>query len=243
MSRTYRTVCVRLCDGFYWPMSYNTTKDHFDQDAQGCESSCAAPARLFVMSNPGEDVDSMVDVKGQPYRRLPTAFRYRTTYDASCSCRAQPWEQASLDRHRLYALEAQQKKGNKLLTPQIAELKTGLQKAAVATRTAAREAASKAGLLARGDASAASSSPLVPGPGSRPGSRPGSKGVRPTAQSPERVKLVVEPNAVRITAAAHAGTVMGLGGAAPAAQRQARPLRGEKQPPQAPDWRRRFLND
>jgi len=37
-STTYRTICVRLCDGYYWPISYATTPESFDRDRQKCES-------------------------------------------------------------------------------------------------------------------------------------------------------------------------------------------------------------
>ncbi len=41
---TYRTVCVRLCDGYFFPVSYSTLPNYFDRDAEACESKCAAPA-------------------------------------------------------------------------------------------------------------------------------------------------------------------------------------------------------
>eukprot|EP00873_Tetraselmis_striata_P030127 jgi/Tetstr1/450391/TSEL_037427.t1 len=31
--QTRRTVCVRTCDGFYWPISFSTTDDYVGQDA------------------------------------------------------------------------------------------------------------------------------------------------------------------------------------------------------------------
>jgi hypothetical protein len=34
LSGTYRTVCVRLCDGFYFPISFSTYRSHFKKDAQ-----------------------------------------------------------------------------------------------------------------------------------------------------------------------------------------------------------------
>jgi hypothetical protein len=110
---TFRTMCVRLCDGFYWPISFATTPEHFDRDRHKCESSCGSPARLYVYRNPGGDIDAMEDLSGRPYSRLKTAFLYRTEYKESCKCRSDPWEQTSLDRHRVYALEAAKRKGDK----------------------------------------------------------------------------------------------------------------------------------
>jgi len=39
---TYRTLCVRLCDGYYFPVSFSTLPNHFQRDADQCQSQCAA---------------------------------------------------------------------------------------------------------------------------------------------------------------------------------------------------------
>jgi hypothetical protein len=77
---TYRTVCVRTCDGYYFPISFSVTSDRFERDRQACENSCGAQGRLFVYRNPGGDVEDMQDLQGKPYRQLRTAFLYRTEY-------------------------------------------------------------------------------------------------------------------------------------------------------------------
>ncbi|MET0407278.1 MAG: DUF2865 domain-containing protein [Hyphomicrobium sp.] len=88
-AQTYRTLCVRLCDGFYFPVSFSTLPSHFDQDADACSSHCAAPAELFYYPNPGGSVDQSVALKTQePYSKLKFAFRYRKEYVNGCSCKA-----------------------------------------------------------------------------------------------------------------------------------------------------------
>ena len=78
MGGTYRTVCVRLCDGYYFPVSYATTPDRFQQDAQTCQRECpAAQAQLYTYHNPGEEMNQAVGLDGQPYSALPAAFAYR----------------------------------------------------------------------------------------------------------------------------------------------------------------------
>ncbi|MBS0246324.1 MAG: DUF2865 domain-containing protein [Proteobacteria bacterium] len=97
MGGTYRTICVRTCDGYYYPISYATTPDHFQQDAQTCQRTCpAAPVQLYTYHNPGEDVPQAVSLDGQPYTSLPTAFQYRKSLDKSCSCRrpGESWAEA-----------------------------------------------------------------------------------------------------------------------------------------------------
>ncbi|MEL6289205.1 MAG: DUF2865 domain-containing protein [Pseudomonadota bacterium] len=84
---TYRTMCVRRCDGYYFPISFSTLPSRFSQDAARCQSSCAAPTDLFVYRNPGAEVEQMVSLDGEAYSALPNAFRYRKEFIKGCSCR------------------------------------------------------------------------------------------------------------------------------------------------------------
>lgn len=120
---TYRTMCVRLCDGYFWPVSFATTRDNFARDEATCERSCGSPARLYVYRNPGKEPDEMATPDGEPYTRLPAAFLFRTKYDAQCRCTAQPWDKEALDRHRVYALEAARQKGDRTAAQQLADLR------------------------------------------------------------------------------------------------------------------------
>ncbi len=87
-SATYRTVCVRLCDGYYFPVSFSTLPSHFEQDENVCQSKCAAPVELYYYQNPGATVDQSVALRTQePYTTLKTAFRYRKELVQGCSCK------------------------------------------------------------------------------------------------------------------------------------------------------------
>ncbi|MEO1718617.1 MAG: DUF2865 domain-containing protein [Pseudomonadota bacterium] len=106
---TYRTVCVRLCDGYYFPISPSTTRGRFGRDARKCASSCGAPTRLYYQPAAG-DATQLKDRSGRKYTDLKTAFLYRTTYQKNCQCRANPWEQEAKDHHKIYALQAERKR-------------------------------------------------------------------------------------------------------------------------------------
>ncbi len=97
-SGTFRTVCVRTCDGFYFPVSYSTTASRFADDQRACQRLCpATEAALYSFRNPGEDINQAVAVGGGPaYTELPNAFRYRREVTAGCSCRrpGQTWADA-----------------------------------------------------------------------------------------------------------------------------------------------------
>ena len=51
---------------------------------------------MFAYRNPGEDMSQAVSISGQAYSSLPNAFKYRTEFNPSCSCKApgQTWSDA-----------------------------------------------------------------------------------------------------------------------------------------------------
>jgi hypothetical protein len=109
-SGTYRTVCVRSCDGGYFPISFATVPGRFPDDERSCKALCpASEATLFTYRNPGEDISSAVSINGQPYTALPNAFRYRQEFNPSCSCKAagQSWSDALKDADDKTAAEQQ----------------------------------------------------------------------------------------------------------------------------------------
>lgn len=96
-SGTYRTVCVRSCDGAYFPISFATVPARFPDDEKSCKALCpAADATLYAYRNPGEDMNQAVSISGQPYSASPNAFRYRQEFNPSCACKAagQTWSDA-----------------------------------------------------------------------------------------------------------------------------------------------------
>ena len=100
---TYRTVCVRLCDGFYWPVSEAASMSRFQRDSTTCESSCEQPAKLFYAPSSDKDADKLVSLDGKPYTALPQAFLYRKSMTAACRCKPDPWSESEVERHRTYA--------------------------------------------------------------------------------------------------------------------------------------------
>lgn len=87
----YQTMCVRLCDGFYFPVSPATAPRDFGRDAGTCAAMCPGiDTRLYFFSPGGEDAEDMISARhGEPYRALPSAFAYRrsaTRGDGACQC-------------------------------------------------------------------------------------------------------------------------------------------------------------
>jgi hypothetical protein len=96
-SGTYRTVCVRSCDGGYFPISFATVPGRFSDDEKTCKALCpATEASLYAYRNPGEDINQAVSISGQAYTSSPNAFRFRQEFNPSCACKAagQTWSDA-----------------------------------------------------------------------------------------------------------------------------------------------------
>ncbi len=82
---TYRTICVRGCDGYYFPISFSTTPAHFETDQQICQAQCPG-ATLYYYENPGATVETAVSVTGQPITAMSHAFAFRLAYYPDCRC-------------------------------------------------------------------------------------------------------------------------------------------------------------
>lgn len=85
---TYRTMCVRTSDGFYWPISFSTTRDRFDEDRGLCAAMCPGTGvELYAYRNPGEQVDAMINtLTGEPYTTQSYAFAYREDFNPDNRC-------------------------------------------------------------------------------------------------------------------------------------------------------------
>lgn len=87
--------CVRLCDGFAFPIGNADTGNPRVQEA-ACRSACpGAETAMFYSPAGSRDFDSMT--RGRlSYSALPNAFRYRQKVTDACSCRPVGQSQSSL---------------------------------------------------------------------------------------------------------------------------------------------------
>jgi len=87
----YRTLCVRMCDGFFFPISHDTPRSLFERDEKLCAARCpGTPVQLHIHRFPGQESEDMISVPtGLPYRDGENAFRYRQASwerPANCGC-------------------------------------------------------------------------------------------------------------------------------------------------------------
>lgn len=77
-------VCVRMCDGYFFPLGHRSATLFQDGDSL-CQALCpAAEMRIFFQTG---EIESARNTDGELYAEMDNAFRYRKTFDASCTCR------------------------------------------------------------------------------------------------------------------------------------------------------------
>ncbi|CAN7392738.1 DUF2865 domain-containing protein [Phyllobacterium sp. LjRoot231] len=72
----YQTLCVRTCDGYYFPLSYETGAENFSRDQAQCQSQCPG-AKLYYQPTDNPNPERMTSLSGEDYKDLPNAFKFR----------------------------------------------------------------------------------------------------------------------------------------------------------------------
>jgi hypothetical protein len=109
-------VCVRTCDGSFFPVSYSGAGSRADSLEEVCRALCPN-ADMALYSFPfGGTIEEAVSPSGEPYVNLPNAGKFEKAYDASCSCRrkGESWAEALADAEARYGHE----KRDILVTPE-----------------------------------------------------------------------------------------------------------------------------
>jgi hypothetical protein len=100
-------VCVRTCDGSFFPISYSGSGSRADSLEDVCRALCPN-ADMALYSFPfGGTIDEAESASGEPYANLPNAGKFQQTNDPSCSCRrkGQSWAEALADAEARYGHE------------------------------------------------------------------------------------------------------------------------------------------
>ena len=109
-------VCVRTCDGSFFPVSYSGAGSRADSLEDVCRALCPN-ADMALYSFPfGGTIEEAASPSGEPYANLPNAGKFENTFDASCSCRrkGESWAEALADAEARYGHE----KHDILVTPE-----------------------------------------------------------------------------------------------------------------------------
>ena len=93
LSGSFRTLCVRTCDGYFFPISYGVASSLFERDQNACSAMCpGTQVELHYYRVPNQESADMVSAAtGLPYDQLPNAWRYREQRSSPtprCTCNA-----------------------------------------------------------------------------------------------------------------------------------------------------------
>ncbi len=99
-------MCVRLCDGGFFPSNTASGGD------AACEAQCPdAPTALYTMPS-SQKIEDAVSVAGAPYSSLPVAGRFRSVVDKTCACHREKPDYAEMLLH-----DRTLRRGDAIMTP------------------------------------------------------------------------------------------------------------------------------
>ncbi len=110
-------VCVRSCDGGFFPVSYSANRARYGELGELCQAMCPnAETQLFTMAF-GREIEQSVSSEGKPYTSLPNAARFRTKYDPTCTCKRtdQSWVEALGTAEKLLGRDSRR---DQIVTPE-----------------------------------------------------------------------------------------------------------------------------
>lgn len=113
-----RLVCVRTCDGSFFPLS--TAPGGRQNADEMCQALCPGTETL-AFATPGGDngMTRAVSLGGKPYTSIANAFKYKKAFDSSCACKKDNESWAVILRRAESMLE--QRKGDIIVTAEKAE--------------------------------------------------------------------------------------------------------------------------
>jgi hypothetical protein len=80
-------LCVRTCDGYYFPIRSEASSNRSQVGAQLCDAMYGGKgkAQLFLVARNGDVADATPVGGGKAYSAQPYAFAYRKSYDRACA--------------------------------------------------------------------------------------------------------------------------------------------------------------
>ena len=84
-----RTVCVRMCDGYLFPLGHLGARADMPVHEAACAAACpGAPTNVYTIGAGETELDRAISPQGLPYRASALANIYRQRRVENCSCQA-----------------------------------------------------------------------------------------------------------------------------------------------------------
>ena len=114
--RGSQAVCVRACDGGFFPLGISARHDEDDLN-QTCEALCPGTQVAVYTRNPDSEISTAMSLDGKPYMDLPNAMKFTKDFTPACSCRpaGKSWAEALANAEEVIG---NAHKGDILVTPE-----------------------------------------------------------------------------------------------------------------------------
>jgi hypothetical protein len=178
-----QAVCVRSCDGGFFPLNYSARRDP-DQLTNLCQALCPNASVSVYSRAPFSEISTAVSLDdGSAYSDLPNALKFQKSFEPSCTCKppGQSWAQALSGAERLIG---QDRRGDIMVTE---EKSVELSAPKADNKKPARSGVEPA--------PAAASEASNPGATSKPG-KTSSGGAAPL-QGPDQFQDIIGPDGVK----------------------------------------------
>jgi hypothetical protein len=111
------TLCVRTCDGGFFPLIYSARHVSSDTLTELCKASCPNTEVRVYTRIPGQEVRTAVGLDGAPYMNMPAALKFEKSSDPACTCKppGQSWSDALANAEHILGHEG---KGDIIVTPE-----------------------------------------------------------------------------------------------------------------------------
>ena len=100
-------ICVRQCDGGFFPVSYSAYRGNLSDLNALCQAECPNAEATVYTKSLWRDVETAVSIEGEPYTSLPNALKFQKQRVAACSCKppGESWAHALEGAERLLAFQ------------------------------------------------------------------------------------------------------------------------------------------
>jgi len=112
-----KAVCVRACDGAFFPVSYSASQGRLGGLEDMCRALCPNADVSLYTYPPSGQIEQAVSINGAKYMDMPNALKYRQSVDPTCSCKrkGESWADALAGAEAKLGRES---KGDVFVTPE-----------------------------------------------------------------------------------------------------------------------------
>lgn len=128
-------VCVRKCDGYYFPLTPAMSGARTNELRELCQASCPNAETALYSRSPSAEISNAVSAdSGDRYENLPNALKYTKKLEPACSCRPpkQSWAEVLGRAEQILTEIEGERPGEGPLTPKQADERSRVQPAAPA---------------------------------------------------------------------------------------------------------------